>query len=52
MRKKPSREEIERGRENVRQFEERVARMKAEYEAKRRAETEKPPRRRRLFGLL
>jgi hypothetical protein len=53
MRKKPSREEIERAREGVRQFEERVARMKAEHEEKkRRAEAERPRRRRRLFGFL
>ena len=52
MRKKPSREEIEQAFERAREFEERVARMKAEHEAKKRAEAERPPRRRRLFGLL
>ena len=53
---KMSREEFERrkaeGEEGNRLFQERVARMKAEHEEKRRAEAEKPPRRRRLFGLL
>jgi hypothetical protein len=53
---KMSREEFERrkaeGKESIRLLEERVARMKADLEAKRRAEAEKPPRRRRLFGLL
>jgi hypothetical protein len=53
---KMSREEFERrkaeGEESNRLFEERVARMKAEHEAKRRAEAEKPSRRRRLFGFL
>jgi hypothetical protein len=52
---KMSREEFERrkaeGEESNRLFLERVARMKADHEAKRRAEAERP-RRRRLFGLL
>ena len=51
MRKRPSREEIEEAERGVREFKERVARMKAEHEAKRRAEAERPARR-RLFGLL
>jgi hypothetical protein len=54
---KMSREEFERRKaemeESNRLFAERVARMKAEQEAKkRRAEAEPPRRRRRLFGLL
>jgi hypothetical protein len=53
---KMSREEFERrkaeGEESNRLFQERVARMKAEHEAKKRAAAEKPVRRRRLFGLL
>ena len=53
---KMSREEFERrkaeGEESLRLLRERVARMKADLEAKKRAEAEKPARRRRLFGLL
>jgi hypothetical protein len=52
MRKKPSREEIEEAHRSAREFRERVDRMKAEHEAKKRAEAEKSQRRRRLFGLL
>jgi hypothetical protein len=54
---KMSREEFERRKaemeESNRLFRERIARMKAEHEdKKRRAEAERAQRRRRLFGLL
>jgi prefoldin subunit 5 len=52
-RKKPSREELDRliteGEESLRQLRERIARMKAELEAKGEAEAEPPLRRRRFF---
>jgi hypothetical protein len=53
-RKKPSREELDRiiaeGEESNRELRERIARMKAEQEEKRKAAER--PKRRRLFGLL
>ena len=50
---KMSREEFERrkaeGAESIRRLEERVARMKADLEAKRRAEADRSTRRKRFF---